>query len=114
MHPVECNVCPVKCNIYPVESNIDVGHLKFPLGLILTTILTPKVKKNEVLAVTNWKASKVLAVTNERQTKCWQRLIKMMAIIGSQLAIIGKMSSLKNKKNSETFKHKTINSYRLA
>ena len=49
MHPVECNVCPVKCNIYPVESNIDVGHLKFPLGLILTTILTPKVK-NEVLA----------------------------------------------------------------
>ena len=56
-----------------------------------------------MLAVTNWKASKVLAVTNERQTKCWQRFIRMMAIIGSQLAIIGKMSSLKNKKNSETF-----------
>ena len=49
MHPVECNVYPVKCSIYPVESNIDVGHLKFPLGLILTTILTPKVE-NEVLA----------------------------------------------------------------
>ena len=49
MHPVECNVCPVKCSIYPVESSIDVGHLKFPLGLILTTILTPKVE-NEVLA----------------------------------------------------------------
>ena len=56
-----------------------------------------------MLAVTNWKASKVLAVTNERQTKCWQRIIRMMAIIGSQLAIIGKMSSLKNEKNSETF-----------
>ena len=49
MHPVECNVCHVKCSIYPIESNIDVGHLKFPLGLILTTILTPKVE-NEVFA----------------------------------------------------------------
>ena len=49
MHPVECNVYPIKCSIYSVESSIDVGHLKFPLGLILTTILTPKVE-NEVLA----------------------------------------------------------------
>ena len=47
--PVVCNMHPVECSIYPVESNIDVGHLKFPLGLILTTILTPKVE-NEVLA----------------------------------------------------------------
>ena len=45
----------------------------------------------------------VLVETNERKTRYWQRLIRIMAIIGSHLAIIGKMSSLKNKKNSETF-----------
>ena len=57
--PVECNVCLVKCSVYPVESSIDVDHVKFPLGLILATILTPKVEnevfdkdKNEVLTGT--------------------------------------------------------------
>ena len=45
MYHAECNICLVKCSIYPVESNIDFGHLKFPLGLILRTILTPKVEK---------------------------------------------------------------------
>ena len=59
--PVECNVCPVKCSVYPVESSIDVDHVKFPLGLIMSTILTPKVEnevfdrdKNEVLTETKW------------------------------------------------------------
>ena len=47
--PVECNVCSVKCSTFPIESSIDVDHVKFLLGLILTTILTPKVE-NEVLA----------------------------------------------------------------
>ena len=64
MHPVECNVRPVKCSIYHVESSIDVGHLKFPLGLILTTILTPKVE------------NEVLTETNGRQVGYWQRLMK--------------------------------------
>ena len=45
--PVECNVCFVKCSTFPVESSIDVDHVKFLLGLILATILTPKVE-NEV------------------------------------------------------------------
>ena len=47
--PVECNVCSVKCSTFPVESSTDVDHVKFILGLIMTTILTPKVE-NEVLA----------------------------------------------------------------
>ena len=63
MYPAECNICLVKCSIYPVESSIDFGHLKFPLGLILTTILTPKVE-NEVL-------SKM-----RKKMKCWQRLME--------------------------------------
>ena len=67
MHPVECNVYPVKCSIYPVESSIGVGHLKFPLGLILTTILTPKVE-NEVLA--EMRKNEVLTETNGRQVRC--------------------------------------------
>ena len=35
---VECSMCPVECSI-------DFDHLKFLLGLILTTILTPRVGK---------------------------------------------------------------------
>ena len=56
--PVECNVCFVKCSTFPVESSIDVYDVKFLLGLILTTILTPKVE-NEVLAeIKKWSADK--------------------------------------------------------
>ena len=43
--PVECSMCPVECSMCHVECSIDFGHLKFLLGLILTTILTPRVGK---------------------------------------------------------------------
>ena len=81
MYPVECNICPLKYSIYPVESSIDVGHLKFPLGLIPTTILTPKVK-NEVLEEIK---NEVLTETNRRKVRYWQRRIRIMEIIGSQV-----------------------------
>ena len=63
--PVVCNVGSVKCNVDPVESSIDVDHVKFLLGLIMSTIMTPKVE-NEVLA--------------EIKMKCWQRLSEVMAV----------------------------------
>ena len=55
---------PVECSMYPVECSIDFGHLQFPLGLILTTILTSRVE-NEVMAET-WVENEVLAETNGR------------------------------------------------
>ena len=50
--------------MYPVECSIDFGHLQFPLGLILTTILTSRVE-NEEMAET-WVENEVLAETNGR------------------------------------------------
>ena len=47
--PVEYNVGLVECSVNPVESSIDVDHVIFLLGLIMSTILTPMVE-NEVLA----------------------------------------------------------------
>ena len=57
--PVVCNILPVGCNLCSIKCSIYVDHVKFPLGLILATILTPKVEnevfdrdKNEVLTGT--------------------------------------------------------------